>query len=528
MTDRDNRNELVWGAENQQKLYDTKVMVVGSDILSQMILAGCAGLSVGHINFVDNKRISRQERDFLCLHSNESIGQKKVRHIEETLKKINATLTVHDRTLRGIYSKFTEAFVYGCKPELIIDGTNDPISKEKALNYAIQYNIPFISASSDNEKSAVAAYFPVNTGKIAVIPEKPDLEALLMKEFEGSRQEGFTSGVMAGIVCEEIRKLKFKYTDNGQDDNLPSNERIVYNLYSGLRKGMKSDEGSAPVYFKNKKALIVGGGGIGNFVALDLALLGLGHIDILDLDTVEGHNLNRQVLLYDRVGQRKADVLADRVKELDPVIQSDSIFGKIGEVYIERDKDWLERLYEEDKKMWNEKDPTKREPVFPKFREYVKEKYELNIGDREKGVNALVKEQEIASRGYDIIFGCLDNKYARLWLNNFAVNYTIPYIDGGTGPKSGQLAVYVPGKTKCIDCQMHLINYPPPRSCAEGPEGSVVMSNLVIGSMMVGEAIRAMYSIGSPILSDLKYTVMLKDRFFLRTRKGVLATEHKC
>lgn len=515
MARRDNRNELVWGERNQRKLYDAKVAVVGSGLLSQMVLAGLGGLGIGNVYFIDNSLVKRDERDFLCVPKDDKVGQKKVRHIEGTLKKINEG-NEESEIFHGIHSKFVEAFVYPYRPQVIIDATNDPISKESALRYALNYNVPVISASADGSRSAVSMYFPQNKSKVKLFSEKPDLEALLMHEFEGKMQSGFTSGVAAGLVCEEIRKLKFKYSDDGRDDNLV--KRAVYNAFSHNRKGLESNA-SAPSYYKGKNVLIVGAGGIGNFVALNLALQGIGKIDIIDNDTADVHNLNRQILLYDRIDQRKSEVLAERVKEIDPHIESRGIYSKVGVVDPGRDDAQLRKIYETERRIWEQKPENKREKIFPQFNEFV-EKWFGKDGE------GWVTEQQLKEQDYDMIFGCLDNKFARIWLNNFAVRYGVPYIDGGTGPQSGQLSVYVPGKTKCVDCQLDLYNLPPPRSCAEGPEGSVVMSNMIIGSAMVGEAIRAMYDIGDAPVAPFRYRANSEARFALTNR--VRNKNHDC
>src|SRR3989344_5315972 len=495
MAYRDTRNVLAFGdngEECQRKLYNSRVLTVGSDLLSQMILGGLAGLSVGHIAFIDNARIDRNDRDFLCSHGDTIIGQKKVRHVEDTLKRINQVI---QENIVGIHSKFAEAFVFEYKPEVVIDATNDPISKEKALRYSIRYCVPFISASSDGARSAVAVYVPRNQAKPRVFSENPNLEALLMQEFSGSKQGSFSSGIAAGLVCEELRKIKFKYAADGRDDSLKNNFRLVYNMYSDTRTGMIPESASMPVYFKNKKALVAGAGGIGNFVALNLALLGFGVIDVLDIDTIEDHNLNRQILLFEREGGKKAEVIAERVKAIDPFAKSNAYAKRVGEV-VTKDRPWLEELYRIDRQLWK-KEGEKRDKKFLDFEGFVNFFYGVSDAEKARGVT-LLQKSDFSSSKYDVIFGCFDNKYARIWLNNFAVENRIPYVDGGTGPREGQVSTYIPGATKCVSCQKDLMNWARrPFSCANA-EGSVVMSNIVIGSAMVGEALRVLYSIGVP------------------------------
>ncbi|MGY6126046.1 HesA/MoeB/ThiF family protein [Paraburkholderia strydomiana] len=68
---------------------------------------------------------------------------------------------------------------------------------------------------------------------------------------------------------------------------------------------------------------IVGCGAIGNEVAKNLALLGVGNIHLYDFDTIELHNLTRSVLFReDDVGENKAVIAAQRLKQLDPAVHA--------------------------------------------------------------------------------------------------------------------------------------------------------------------------------------------------------------
>ncbi|MCL5227406.1 HesA/MoeB/ThiF family protein [Pseudomonas nunensis] len=73
---------------------------------------------------------------------------------------------------------------------------------------------------------------------------------------------------------------------------------------------------------------IVGCGAVGNEVAKNLALLGVGNVDLYDFDTIELHNLTRSVLFREGdVGSFKAEVAAARIEELDPNINVGFFLG---------------------------------------------------------------------------------------------------------------------------------------------------------------------------------------------------------
>ncbi len=73
---------------------------------------------------------------------------------------------------------------------------------------------------------------------------------------------------------------------------------------------------------------VIGAGAIGNEVTKNLALLGVGAIEIYDLDRIELHNLSRSAFFRETdVGRSKALVLAERAQALDPEIRVRGIEG---------------------------------------------------------------------------------------------------------------------------------------------------------------------------------------------------------
>ena len=70
--------------------------------------------------------------------------------------------------------------------------------------------------------------------------------------------------------------------------------------------------------------LVVGLGGVGTYAAEMLGRAGIGHMTIVDADTVQPTNINRQLpALHSTLGQYKADVLAARFRDINPDIRLD-------------------------------------------------------------------------------------------------------------------------------------------------------------------------------------------------------------
>ena len=70
---------------------------------------------------------------------------------------------------------------------------------------------------------------------------------------------------------------------------------------------------------QNSSVLLFGVGGVGSFAAEALARAGIGHIGLCDNDTVSVSNINRQLIALDStVGQNKAEVMAERIKDINP------------------------------------------------------------------------------------------------------------------------------------------------------------------------------------------------------------------
>lgn len=65
-------------------------------------------------------------------------------------------------------------------------------------------------------------------------------------------------------------------------------------------------------------AIVIGIGGVGSWIALDLALIGVGTLILVDPDKLEASNLNRTLFKYSQIGQQKTQAVKDLILERRP------------------------------------------------------------------------------------------------------------------------------------------------------------------------------------------------------------------
>ena len=99
--------------------------------------------------------------------------------------------------------------------------------------------------------------------------------------------------------------------------------------------------------FRNSTVAVIGVGGVGGYAAEMIVRAGVGNLIILDSDDVSVTNKNRQLLALDStVGRPKCDVLAERLKDINPelnliVIKEYLEAEKAGEVLGQYSIDFL-------------------------------------------------------------------------------------------------------------------------------------------------------------------------------------------
>lgn len=86
-----------------------------------------------------------------------------------------------------------------------------------------------------------------------------------------------------------------------------------------IRNGIISNDEQRKL--KAARVCIVGCGGLGGYIIEMLARFGVGHLTVVDGDTFQESNLNRQILSSSRtLGKMKAVIAGDRVKEINPEV----------------------------------------------------------------------------------------------------------------------------------------------------------------------------------------------------------------
>ena len=193
----------------------------------------------------------------------------------------------------------------------------------------------------------------------------------------------------------------------------------------------------------DSKVLIVGAGGLGSPVSIYLTLAGVGTLGIVDFDTVDVTNLQRQILHHnDDVGRPKVESAIDTLHSYNP-----------------------------DVKVIAHEEPLTSQ-------------------------NAM----EVMA-GYDIIVNGADNFPARYLVNDAAYLSGKPLVDGSILIFDGQATVYLPGQG-CYRC---LFPTPPPPgevpSCAEA--GVLGMLPGLVGTIQATETVKLIMGIGESLASRL-------------------------
>ncbi len=196
------------------------------------------------------------------------------------------------------------------------------------------------------------------------------------------------------------------------------------------------------------RVVVIGAGALGNELLKNLALLGVGNVFVADLDRIEQSNLSRSVLYREAdCGRFKAEVAAARAKEIYPGMKTRAFCGNVV--------------------------------------------YDLGLG---------------IYRWADVILGGLDNREARVAINQGAARAGKVWIDGAIERLDGVARVFDPATGPCYECTMSDIDWKmleARRSCAlltrdemqQGKVPTTPTTSSVIAGIQVQEAVKHLHGL---------------------------------
>jgi len=193
----------------------------------------------------------------------------------------------------------------------------------------------------------------------------------------------------------------------------------------------------------NAKVAVVGMGGLGSVSSLYLALAGVGSIRVIDQDILEPHNLHRQILYSpDALDYPKAETAAKTLQKHNPLIKVEAAPENLNASNVER----------------------------------------------------LLSDMDVVVDG-------LDNMPTRRLVNRVCVESRVPYVFGAAIGLEGNLSVFHPPETGCLECFMHSDSSGGGDTCTtRGVFGATVG---VIGSLQALETIKILTGIGEPLKGKL-------------------------
>jgi len=195
------------------------------------------------------------------------------------------------------------------------------------------------------------------------------------------------------------------------------------------------------------RVLLIGAGGLGSPAALYLAAAGVGTLGIVDHDTVDRSNLQRQILHTDaRVGLGKVESARQALKSLNPSVQVQGFEERLSSENVER-------IFE----------------------------------------------------GFDVVVDGSDNFPTRYLVNDACVKLGLANVHGAVFRFEGQASVFWPAGPHGGPCYRCIYPEPPPPeeapSCAEGGVLGVLPG--IIGTLQALETLKLLLGMGRPLTGRL-------------------------
>ncbi|HEY0167493.1 MAG TPA: ThiF family adenylyltransferase [Jatrophihabitans sp.] len=166
-----------------------------------------------------------------------------------------------------------------------------------------------------------------------------------------------------------------------------------FGSYSSMRQNKYELQGR----LRDARITLLGLGGLGSHLLLDMAAMGVGHVRAIEFDRVEISNLNRQILYRDGdIGQEKLRLATERVRDFNPRIEIEPVSMRIGSA------------------------------------------------------------EDVASvaDGADLLICVADRPKMEImhWVNAGCVQAGVPFLNGGLDTQRAIYYTVIPGTTGCVEC----------------------------------------------------------------------------
>jgi molybdopterin/thiamine biosynthesis adenylyltransferase/rhodanese-related sulfurtransferase len=286
----------------------------------------------------------------------------------------------------------------------------------------------------------------------------PDKSAKIVVYCAGGIRSAFAAKALAELGYTDVESANpgfVRWKDVGYPVETPA-ELTPAQLARYARHTMLPEVGEkGQAKLLKSRVLCLGAGGLGSPSALYLAAAGVGTLGIIDADTVDASNLQRQVLHgTDRVGMSKVESAKKTLSNLNPDVNVVTFDERLV-------RDNADRVFDQ---------------------------------------------------GWDVIVDGLDNFSTRYLVNDASIWKKIPVVHGSIFRFDGQVTTFWPGKGPCYRC---LYPEPPPPELAPSCSEAGVLGVLpgIIGVIQATEAVKILLGIGEPLVGRLLTYDSLKMKF---------------
>lgn len=198
------------------------------------------------------------------------------------------------------------------------------------------------------------------------------------------------------------------------------------------------------------RVLVIGAGGLGSPALYYLAALGVGCLGIVDDDTVDISNLNRQILHWEEdLGKEKVLSARDKLLRFNPALQLETVSDRF-----------------------------------------------------------TAEQAEHLVSQYDLVVAAVDNQTTRKFINQACYNSKKPWIEGGVQGFTGVVTTFLPPQGPCYECL-----YPGEPPLRTNPPGVIGTVAGIIGILQAQEALKLILGVGEPLIGKLLFYESLEANF---------------